>query len=211
MFLVLYNHPTLCPILPSCIIEDIFVNCLTKTMKNSILLALFVLTLVQSCKKDEFPIATCENCNFTCLDANESDVISNQCIDNWECAFKVTPQSSVDTTTSDGLASGNNLVFQMINSTEGSPNIADDEFTDILVFELNASQQSFSVEGEDLRAMNVYFKRVCFCVEVVFKEVTSGCMQGEKQADGSWYIQGNLRVSYSFGEEDVKFEAQFVN
>ncbi len=180
-------------------------------MKTGICLTLLVLMTIQSCNKDEMQTPTCENCAFTCLDANEPDVISNGCLDNWDCQFKFTPQSSVDITKNEGLASGDKTVFQMINSTEGAVEIADDEFTNILVFELDESQSSFSVEGDELSTMNVHFRRVCFCVDRGFQAVTVGCMQGEKQPDGTWFVQGNLTVPFSFGDVAIKFDAQFVD
>ena len=180
-------------------------------MKNSIFGFFLALILFQSCNKNEIQIPTCENCNFTCLGMNETDVITNNCINNWECNFKVVPQSKVHLSEYQGLTSGNKNVFQMINSTQGDLGIADDEFTNILVFELDESQNSFSVEDSELEGMQVHFKRTCFCNEVEFKPVTSGCIQGEKQSDETWFIQGELNVPYSFGNVDVKFDAQFVN
>ena len=180
-------------------------------MQHALFLSLLTLVLLQSCNKDDAQTPTCENCHFTCLDANEPDVISNSCLDNWDCNFKFIPQSSVDITDYEGLASGDKTVFQMVNSTEGSAQIADDEFTNILVFELDESQLSFSVEGDELSTMNVHFRRVCFCVDRGFQAVTVGCMQGEKQPDGTWFIQGNLTIPFSFGDIEVKFDAQFVD
>jgi len=180
-------------------------------MKNSIYIFFLAIFLFQACDKKDDPIATCENCNFTCLDANEPDVITNDCINNWECSFKLTPQSKVELSNYDGLASGDKNVFQMINSTEGDLMIADDEYTNFLVFELEESQDSFSVTDTEMEAMQVHYKVLCFCSEVEFKSVTSGCMQGEKQSDGTWFIQGNLIVSYDFGDVEVKVDAKFVN
>lgn len=180
-------------------------------MQKTIFLSLLTLILLQSCQQDEAQIPTCEGCEFTCLAANDPDVVTNACLDNWDCQFKFTPLSRVDTTHSQGLGSGNKTVFQMINSTEGSAEIADDEFTHILVFELDESQQSFSVEGDELSDLNVHFQRICFCIDRGFQAVTVGCMQGEKQPDGTWFVQGNLSVPFSFGDIEVKFDAQFVN
>ena len=181
-------------------------------MKNLIFGCLLAFILFQSCHKNEEQVATCENCSFTCLDSNETDVITNGCINNWECNFVVTPQSKVDITEYEGLGSGAKNVFQMINSTQGDVSIADDEFTTILVFELADSQDSFAVEDSELENMKVHFRRVCHCVEgVEFSAITTGCIEGEKQADGTWFIQGNLHILYSFGEVAIKFEAQFVN
>lgn len=179
---------------------------------------LLILILNQACSKkggqitnDDNNVPTCENCDFTCLEINESNVITNNCLMNWECNFNVIPQSRVDLNEFEGLANGAKNAFQMIYSTQGDLAIADDEFKNILVFELAESQNSFSVEDAELEAMQVHFRRVCYCIETDFIPVTSGCIQGEKQLDGSWFIQGKLNLSYSFGDFDVKFDAQFVN
>lgn len=177
-----------------------------KYMTLGLLLASILFT---SCKKDKVEIPTCENCNFTCVDASDPDVTTNDCLENWTCNFNLKPQSKVDTGEYGGLADGGKNSFQMILSTEGSLDIADDEFTKILVFELEESQTSFSVEGSELEAMNVYYRVICFCTEKAFIAVNSGCIQGEKQSDGSWFVQGNLTVPYSYGDVEVSFDARF--
>lgn len=106
---------------------------------------------------------------------------------------------------------GDKTVFQMINSTEGNLDIADDEYTNILVFELDESLSSFSVENDELETMNVHYRTICFCDEVDFKSITLGCMQGEKQTDGTWFVQGKLEVQYSNGNDEVNFDSQFTN
>jgi hypothetical protein len=179
-------------------------------MKTTILAISLAAFLILSCDDETVDIPTCETCNFTCLDANEADVISNACLDNWQCTFSFSPQSKVNTNEQEGVSSGDQNVFQMINYTEGSEEIADDEFTNILVFELDETQDSFSAQDNELEAMKVHYRRICFCSETEFKAVNSGCLQGEKQADGSWFIQGNLNVAYGFGNIEVKLDAQFV-
>jgi len=178
---------------------------------NSIFVFILALILLQACHQDVIQIPTCENCGFNCLGMNEPGVITNNCINNWECDFKVVPQSKVHLGKHQGLARGNKNVFQMINSTEGDARVVDDEITNILVFELNESQNSFSVEDGELRMMQVHFMRSCNCADVDFKSVSSGCIQGERQANGTWLIQGNLIVPYSFRSFEVKFDAQFDN
>lgn len=108
-----------------------------------ILGVLLGLLLLQSCTKADDRTPICENCNFTCLDSIGLDVFSSECKENWTCIFKVSAQSSVDLSNVYGLGSGNKNVFQMISSTAGSPSIADDEFLNVLVFELDESQNSF--------------------------------------------------------------------
>ncbi len=179
-------------------------------MKTIILAISLATFLLFSCDDEAVEIPTCDDCNFTCLDANEADVITNACLDNYQCTFSITPQSKVDTDEQEGRSDGDQNVFQMINDTEGSAAIADDEFTNILVFELDESQNSFSAEDNELTGMKTHYRRICHCGETEFKAINSGCLQGEKQPDGSWFVQGNLNVAYGFGIIEVKLDAQFV-
>ncbi|MEZ4911093.1 MAG: hypothetical protein R2774_09540 [Saprospiraceae bacterium] len=180
-------------------------------MKKSISVYLISAILFVACNKNETQIPTCENCNFTCLEINEPGILTNNCINNWECNFKVVPKSKVDLSKHDGLALGDKIVFQMIKSTQGIKEVADDEISEILVFEIDENQNSFSVSDEELENMAVSFRRICYCPEVEFKRIISGCMQGEKQSDGTWFIQGNLNLHYSSGPKEIKFDAKFAN
>jgi hypothetical protein len=175
---------------------------------KTITLALFLSVLLfAGCSPDDIP--NCENCDFTCLAENEADVITNDCLPNWDCEFNIIPDAQLDLNEVEGVAAGNGFIFQMINSTLGSPQIADDEYTDILVCEIPGSQTSFSVEDAQLADLQVYFKRICFCPEVEFKAVTLGCLQGEELSPGNWRIQGKLEVPYTWGELEVKVDATF--
>ncbi|MFK7807751.1 MAG: hypothetical protein AB8F74_08145 [Saprospiraceae bacterium] len=171
------------------------------------LISVFVLMFINSaCTQLE--VAVCEDCQFSCNNENETDVITNSCKENYDCTFKIYPNSKVVIDEEEGFQSGNKTVFQLITSTEGSPLIADDEFVNILVMELDSDQTSFSVSDEELSNMNVHFKTVCFCADVKFNAPDKGCIQGLKQADGSWLIQGNLLFSNS-SLTPFKFNARF--
>ena len=174
-------------------------------MKNYHILLLYILFFLTACNNEPIKVMTCEDCNFTCVAPNQTNIITNGCIDNWECTFEVLSDSNVDLDQIFGTSNGNKVVFKMVRSTEGSVEIIDDEFTDILVFELDDSQNSFSVEDIELSNMRVYYRRICFCTDTAFKPITSGCLQGEKQVDGTWYVQGFFEDSFDFG-----LEAQFV-
>ena len=174
-------------------------------MKNTFFLLFPMLFLISACDKEKMEVPLCEDCNFTCLGQNEPNILTNDCQDNWDCSFRVRSQSKIALEEPQGVSSGDKHVFQMIRSTEGEEAIADDEFTEILVFELEASQNSFSVEEEELQSMQVHFRRVCFCSDVNFRPVTEGCLQGEKQEDGSWFVQGYFGEGFEFGVE-ARFE-----
>ncbi|MFK7905060.1 MAG: hypothetical protein AB8B69_08045 [Chitinophagales bacterium] len=191
-------------------------------MKKSIFISFLALILFQACTKsevqieneiqikDEVQIPTLDSSNFTCLDINETDVISNDCV-GWDCNFKLIHRAAVDINEYEGEANGDKNVFQMVYDNQGLLGGVDYETKNILVFELDESQNSFSVTDGDLEGMRAHYRRICYCNETEFKPVSLGCIEGEKQSDGTWLIQGNVKVSYSFGDFDIKFDAQFAN
>lgn len=170
---------------------------------KSILLLLLVCSVIFSCTSEE------PKTNFTCLQETEEEVINNSCIDNWECNFTISLDSKVDIDEHFGKSTGNKMVFQMINETEGDLTIADDEYTIILVFEIDDTQANFSAQDAELEDMNVYYRRVCYCVETDFFPVTLGCLQGTEQPDDSWHVQGNLNSPLSHGTTRIRFDANF--
>ena len=170
---------------------------------KSILLLLLVCCFKFSCTSEQ------PETNFTCLEENEEEVINNSCIDNWECNFTISLDSKVDIDEYFGKSTGNKMVFQMINETEGDLTIADDEYTIILVFEIDDTQGNFSVRDAELEDLKVYYRRVCYCVETDFFPVTLGCLQGIEQPEGTWLVQGNLNSPLSHGTKRIKFDASF--
>lgn len=177
-------------------------------MNYRILILLCSLFLLQSCK-DEMMLPSCDDCDFTCIDdLTNSDILTIACKDNWTCEYTVSPESEVNLDEYEGIGSGNKIVFQVKTSTVGEVNIIDDEITDIVVFELNASQTSFSVEGDQLADMEVHAVKYCFCPSQFIRPI-SGCIQGEMQADGTWYVQGNLTFEGFDGTTAVLFDSTF--
>lgn len=179
-------------------------------MKLYAMLIFVIVLFCQSCDTEDDLIPTCENCTFTCIRVGDTAVFSNICMANWDCQFNVLPNARIKIEETEGVAEGANTVFQMMNSTLGSAIIADDEVTTVLVFELDNSKTSFTAEGEELQLLNMHFNRICYCVERGFVPVKVGCVQGEKQPDGQWFVQGSVIASYSYGDLTVKFDARFT-
>lgn len=169
----------------------------------------FLLLLISTVSCSQVDIPQCENCDFKCLAADDKDVINNSCLDNYNCSFKVFENSKVSFEEFEGFASGSKTVFQMITSTEGDERIADDEFTNYLIFEIPSDQESFKVSAKEFKNLKVAYKTVCFCAEVKFIEPSAGCMQGQKQPNGSWFVQADLTIPFSYGDVPVKVEANF--
>ena len=179
-------------------------------MKSPIFCTIFCLILLGSCAKEEVEVPPCDNCTFDCVDSSHVDVITNDCLPNWMCSFYFTNDSRVETDAYYGVAEGDKRVFQMVSDTEGEDWIADDEFTNILVFEIDPEQTSFSAEDAALKDLRVLYKSICYCSEVMFREISSGCMQGIEQPDGSWHVQGAVVVPYEYLDIQVNFDAIFI-
>jgi hypothetical protein len=170
-----------------------------------------ILFLTLQCKKqDQLP--ECPNCNFTCLPDSEPGVVTNDCMNNFTCTFGLHPDSKLAYTDDDFdnyIKSGGKLVFRMRLRTEGEAHIADDEFTDLLFFEIDQAQESFSAEGSELDLLNVRFQQLCFCADVKTKKPVSGCMQGQKIDDEHWRVQADLTIQYPSWTKEMKVDAVF--
>jgi len=86
------------------------------------------------------------------------------------------------------VESGNKLVFEYRYSTEGDPEIVDDEFTEVIYFELDGNTEDFSLNEENFSATKTYLGKFCFCGRTGYFPVTSGAISGEKTGDLQWRV-----------------------
>ncbi|MBK8568295.1 MAG: hypothetical protein IPN76_34560 [Saprospiraceae bacterium] len=171
--------------------------------------------LVTNCNSDDdTKLADCPNCNFDCIAAGESDVSTNDCPSNWDCHYNLKENSTIEYSNDEyhgsaAVKAGANLVFELTLGTEGSPMVIDDEQTKSLYFEIEASHESFSVEGDDLDLLNIRYQVSCYCADTRFKEPVSGCVQGQKIDGNQWRVQGSLEIPYSIENTSFNFDAVF--
>ncbi len=164
------------------------------------------------CKDDKLP--SCPGCEFTCLEGNENGLFTNGCQSNWDCRYKIHENAQIQYEEGEhedlvSIQEGSHLVFETILETEGAANVADDEFTNKLYFEIDPSQESFFAEGDQLDLLNLRFQQYCYCVDVHFNKPSSGCLQGQKIDENYWKIQANLIIDFSYGTEEVKVDAVY--
>ena len=184
-------------------------------MKNSNLLTLLTILFLSVCGDESDP----EDFTFTCVDASECDVITNEdCIDLdtisnifdfmpiecpgiWVCDFTMFPNSKMNTSsanTRDIIEGGDMLVFQLILREEGDLGLADDEGEFRLAFELAETETSFSLANEGLTGINAHlsswvFRGGCF-EKSLFFPVISGCIQGRLEENDIWRVQANIDI-----------------
>jgi len=190
-------------------------------MKTQTYIAILFLSILFSCSVDNFDLESIDETEteeslevieeetisiqgqndfeFTCVSENSTDeILTNQCVDEWDCSFKVFPNSTVVLVEEDSeheIIEGNNIVIRMYSFTEGAEYIADDEKYNTLFFELPVEESSFSFDGEEeLAQLNIFYQATKGFTPWIqtFYPALEGCIQGELQDDNSWRVQCNL-------------------
>lgn len=175
-------------------------------MDRYIVFTILSIISLQSCSDE---VAMCPNCAFDCLKTNDTNINTNDCFDNWTCNYTIRNEAKIETKNKATIVDGKKTVFEMINRTEGDLTIADDEYTKVLILEIDSELNSFSATDDELENLKLQYSIGCYCSETEFKKVITGCIQGELQESGEWRIQSKLLVDYSYGIEEVNLDALF--
>lgn len=98
------------------------------------------------------------------------------------------------------IENGNNLVFEYRFIADDEPNIADDEYSERIIFEIDSSADSFSLTNEELATANTYFDKYCFCFIDGSIAIENGTLTGTRVNENRWEV--NINVSF------MDFDAQ---
>jgi len=100
---------------------------------------------------------------------------------------------------------GTNTVFRYTFNSEDVINIADDEYTEIIHFEVDGSLDSFSYSNSALQAQNLFIRRLCFCTSNDFVFADIGSVSGTKLANGNWDISISMTFDWDeFSETETR-------
>ncbi|NJB70006.1 hypothetical protein GGR42_000468 [Saonia flava] len=97
------------------------------------------------------------------------------------------------------IVDGENLVFEYFFQHPDQENIADDEYSERIIFEMDASLSSFSISNTTLTEYNTYFDEYCFCGLQGSTPITFGTIKGTKIDENRWDI--TLNVSFEMYDE----------
>ncbi|MFS4491737.1 hypothetical protein [Maribacter sp. 2308TA10-17] len=85
---------------------------------------------------------------------------------------------------------GANLVFEYVFVKDDVENIADDEYSEFIYFEIDPSLDEFNYVDEELNTINTVFTQSCFCA--FFEEeknvAPTGSISGKKISETQWDI-----------------------
>ena len=158
-------------------------------MKN-IILYLFIVIFIVSCNNND---------DTTVIDYE--DFFPEEIPDNDQYQLKFYKNSEVESTTNGSytnaqIVSGNNLVFEYKYVFEDDPILSDDEYTEIILFEVNPDVNEFFISDEELLNANSMLGTICFCAPSGFFNISDGWIKGKKLNENEWQI--DLSVSYDF-------------
>ncbi|KQC29051.1 hypothetical protein [Flagellimonas eckloniae] len=121
--------------------------------------------------------------------------------------------ATIVTTMMDGygfatIESGQSLVFEYFFTASEEPQVADDEYEERIIFEIDATAESFSMSGDDLTMANTVFDKYCFCDIRGSIPISSGTISGEKISDNSWNIEIDVTFT-DYNEESRNISGSF--
>lgn len=149
-------------------------------MKRLTVILIGLSLLLLSCKEENPGNAFCPDgeCTYTLFNESGINLVNS-------------PDAGVQAT----VVPGDFRVFQYEYHYNDNPGIADDEFNDILLFQLDPDLTEFTLTGKsELESASVVFKRLCYCFAVQFYNATDGTITGKKISDGVWRISINVEI-----------------
>jgi hypothetical protein len=157
-------------------------------MKN--IAGLLLLTLLTaSCNKNSVSDCTPEKFSYDLLPDKKITISSGQ-----------QPRISIE--------SGDKLVFNYTRTGRDCKNIADDEVSEILVFEIPKTDNSFEVSGAALGTINCHSQVSCFCANVNAVAINTGKIKGTKTAANKWAVE--VDVTNTITSAKYTFSATFT-
>jgi hypothetical protein len=155
-------------------------------MKN--ITAIFLLVvLAVSCKKISYSNCTPEKFSYDLLADKKISITSGQRIN---------------------IEAGDKLVFNYTHTYKDCKDIADDEGSETLVFEIPKTDNSFDVSGAALSTINCHSQFSCYCANVNAVAITGGRIKGTKTAANKWMV--DVDVTNTVTTTKYTFTATFT-
>ena len=104
------------------------------------------------------------------------------------------------------------IVFKYEYQYDDEENIADDELTEILYFQIPAESSSYQIDLRTYVMQTVYFNRLCYCGKTGFEFPNEAIINCEKINDDTWHVTADLSIDYYETGQPIQlnFEADFT-
>lgn len=108
---------------------------------------------------------------------------------------------------------GTNWVFEYTHKAAEYAEVADDEKTITLGFEVSTNRTGkFTLKDDELSAANAYYMLGCFCANRGFHRVNKGTISGTRLSRDTWLITVNVEINTQRGDgnpDRVKIKRRF--
>ena len=110
------------------------------------------------------------------------------------------------------VADGDQLVFSLNHADKECSNIADDEFGEIITFQVDPGAESFEFTDEELLAQNCFYHQYGAWVSGRRYPISKGKIYGEKRSDRKWNITIDVETIPFETESPISvvFDEKFV-
>lgn len=108
------------------------------------------------------------------------------------------------------IESGNNLVFEYKYEDYDDKDVADDEYVETIMFEIDPTLEKFAYLDDDLAIIKPVYSKYCFCSFPNSEEKNVppvGRITGRKISDKEWYIK--VVVTF-YGDDETYVEGKFL-
>lgn len=159
-------------------------------MKKSFLIILLAMLII-SCEDDEF----------------KQDLYTYNFYQNKELIISSESGSYMKT---GSMKTGANVVFEYKFEAYDDKDIADDEYTETIMFEIDPSLEKFAYLEDDLALINPVLTQYCYCSFPDSEEknvAPVGRITGRKISSKEWYIK--IVVTF-YGDEEKYVEGKFL-
>lgn len=107
------------------------------------------------------------------------------------------------------IKAGEKVVFKYTFHASENPMVTDDELSENVIFEVDASWNSF-VFIKKLAMAKPMYQLGCFCAERGYYEITGGKIRGKKLKNGNYAIAGKVTMQFKNGvTKTIAFDGIF--
>lgn len=106
--------------------------------------------------------------------------------------------------------SGDHLVFKYEFVYDDAPDIIDDEYSEVVWFEVNPEGDSFEIDLSDFEQYKGLYGRLCFCVDGGWHKISDGCIYGKKIKDNTWNISMAIQLATNLQTYTRMIQSDFV-
>lgn len=141
-----------------------------------------------------------QNNIFSCKIDTAAVILSENCQPNMDCSFTAQSGHTIDIELYQNSISKAEVIpgyaqtFYINRTFRDNPNIADDEFTEKLLFEIPTSLSKFQIQNEEFKQAKMVYATLAYSRDGGYYPVKSGCMEGFKLENGSWKVQGEITI-----------------